>query len=152
MFQSSYDAYLESRVLSATPVELVHLLYRGAIAAVQDARHHLADGRIAERSKAISKACAILTELTAALNHEAGGELAGRLAALYDYMQRRLLEANLQQTDPPLGEVLGLLATLAEAWSEISKPAAQHAVPANPWSQLVPAEPASAYSAGSWSL
>jgi flagellar secretion chaperone FliS len=152
MFGSSHEAYLESRVLSATPLELVHLLYRGAIGAVQDARHHLANGKIAERSRAISKACAILIELTASLNHEDGGELAGRLAALYEYMQRRLLEANLQQADPPLGEVLSLLATLEEAWGEISKPAAEAAVPANPWSQPAPPEPACAYSAGSWSL
>jgi len=152
MFQSAHDAYLESRVLSATPLELVQLLYQGAIGAVQDARHHLADGKIAERSRAISKACGILIELTAALNHEAGGELAGRLAALYDYMQRRLLEANFQQSDPPLGEVLGLLTTLAEAWAEISRPAAPQAVEAGPWSQPMPPEPVCAYSAGSWSL
>jgi flagellar secretion chaperone FliS len=130
----------------------VHLLYRGAIEAVQDARHYLADGKIAERSRAISKACAILIELSATLDHEAGGELAGRLAALYDYMQRRLLEANLQQIDPPLGEVLGLLVTLAEGWGEISKPDAQPAPSANPWTQPVVAETTGAYSAGSWSL
>src|SRR5215471_21082000 len=104
MYQSSHEAFLESRVLSATPLELVHLLYRGAIEAVQDARHELAGGRIVERWRAISRACAILTELSAALNHQTGGELASRLGALYDYMQRRLLEANLQQSDPPLGE------------------------------------------------
>jgi flagellar secretion chaperone FliS len=152
MFQSSYDAYLESRVLSATPLELVHLLYRGAIGAVQDARHHLADGKIAERSRAISKACAILIELSATLDHNAGGELPGRLSALYDYMQRRLLEANLQQSDPPLGEVLSLLVTLAEGWAEISKAAPPTAAQENPWNQPVPSEPACAYGAGSWSL
>jgi flagellar secretion chaperone FliS len=152
MYQSSHDAYLESRVLSATPLELVHLLYRGAIEAVQDARHELAGGRIVERSRAISKAGAILTELSAALNHEAGGELASRLGALYDYMQRKLLEANLQQSDPPLGEVLSLLVTLAEAWAEISKPATEPPSPANPWSHPVPPEAACAYGAGSWSL
>jgi flagellar protein FliS len=153
MFQSSHDAYLESRVLSATPLELVHLLYQGAIGAVQDARHHLADGRIVQRSRAISKASAILAEVSAALNREAGGELAGRLAGLYDYMQRKLLEANLQQSDPPLGEVLSLLATLGDAWAEISKPFTEPPAPASPWSQALPPEPAYAsYGAGSWSL
>jgi flagellar protein FliS len=102
LFQTSYDAYLESRVLSATPLELVHLLYRGAIGAVQDAQHYLAGGKIVEISRAFSKACAILIELSATLDHETGGELAGRLAALFDYMQGRLLEANLQPSNPPL--------------------------------------------------
>jgi flagellar protein FliS len=152
MFQSAHDRYLESRVLSATPLELVRLLYQEAIGAVQDARHHLANGKILERSRAISKAGAILTELATALNHEAGGELAARLAGLYDYMQRKLLEANFQQVDPPLAEVLGLLATLAEAWTEISRPAAPPVTDAGPWNQPLPPEPASAYSAGSWSL
>ena len=152
MFQSAHDAYLESRVLSATPLELVNMLYQGAIGAVQDARHHLAGGKIAERSRAISRACGILMELTAALNHEAGGELGARLAALYDYMQRRLLEANFQQADPPLGEVLGLLTTLAEAWTEISRPAPPPAAEVSPWKQPIMAEQACAYSAGSWSL
>jgi flagellar secretion chaperone FliS len=80
MYQSAHDAYVESRVLSADPLELVQMLYQGAIGAVQDARHHLANGAIAERSRAITKACAILMELAGALDHKAGGELAGRLA------------------------------------------------------------------------
>ena len=155
MFQSAHDAYLESRVLSAGPLELVQLLYQGAIGAVQDARHYLAEGKILERSRAVSKACGILTELTAALNHEAGGELAGRLAGLYDYMQRQLLEANFQQADAPLGEVLGLLATLAEGWAGITQQQQRPEAAVSPWSQaecLVGAETESSCSAGSWSL
>ncbi len=49
----------------------------------------------------------------------AGGELAERLAALYDYMSDRLLYANLHNSQPALDEVAGLLATLREAWAEI---------------------------------
>jgi flagellar secretion chaperone FliS len=155
MFQSAHDAYLESRVLSAEPLELVHMLYQGAISAVQDSRHHLANGRIMERSRAITKACAILTELTVALNREAGGELANRLASLYDYMRRRLLEANFRQSDEPLGEVLGLLATLSEGWVEVSKRQKTPAGARNPWSEApayASAEPEAAYSSESWSL
>jgi flagellar secretion chaperone FliS len=155
MFQSAHDAYLENRVLSAEPLELVHMLYQGAIVAVQDARHHLANGKIMERSRAINKACAILTELTVALNREAGGELAKRLASLYDYMRRKLLEANFRRNDEPLGEVLSLLATLAEAWAEISKRRETPVAASTPWSEA-PAyaggEREAAYSTGSWSL
>jgi flagellar secretion chaperone FliS len=154
MYQSAHDTYLEERVLSASPLELVYLLYQGAIGAVQDARHHLANGNIAERSRAITKACAIVIELSAALNREAGGELAGRLATLYDYMRRKLLEANFRQSDEPLGEVLGLLATLAEGWAEISKPAERPAAAESPWAQtgFAGQEAESAYTAGSWSF
>ncbi|MBV8903998.1 MAG: flagellar export chaperone FliS [Acidobacteriia bacterium] len=154
MYQSAHDAYLESRVLSAGPLELIEMLYQGAIGAVEDARNHLRNGRIAERARAISKACAILGELTASLNHEAGGELPGRLAGLYGYMQRKLLEANFQQSDSQLAEVLRLLSTLSEGWAEISRPPAQ--LPAQTaWSQSqagYAAEQESAYTAGNWSL
>jgi flagellar protein FliS len=151
MYESARDAYLESRVLSATPLELVQLLYQGAIRAVQDARQYLEEGAIAPRSRAISKAHAILTELRHSLNRNEGGELAARLAALYDYMQRRLLEANCQKTDPPLCEVLGLLTTMAEGWTAIAKPAEQSPVSAGPWSQME-GDGSHSYGSSGWSL
>ena len=92
------------------------LLYQACTESVREARHHLAAGDIAARCQSISKAHRILAELTAALDHERGGDLSQRLARLYDYMQRRLLEANMRQDDAPMSEVLGLLSTLAEAW------------------------------------
>src|SRR4051812_36673111 len=94
MWSNAHDAYLESRVESADPVQLVRMLYQGAIGSVREARSHLSKGDIAERSRAISKAHAIVTELLVSLDHERGGEISMRLARLYDYMQRRLLEAN----------------------------------------------------------
>ena len=121
MWNSGHDAYLESRVLTADPIELVNLLYRACTEAVLEARRHLAEGRIAELSRQINQACAILIELAASLDHERGGEISQRLALLYDYMQRRLLEANMQQADAPLADVLGLLATLSEAWVAVQK-------------------------------
>jgi len=153
MFNSSHDTYLESRVLSADPLELVRLLYQGAMGAVQDARNHLAQGRIMERSRSISQACGILIELTASLDFERGGELARRLAALYDYMQKRLLEANLQQADAPLSEVSSLLSTLSEGWEGISKAGEPAAAAASAWSEPVaPQEPETSYSRASWSF
>ena len=62
-----------------------------------------------------------MIELATSLDHERGGEISQRLALLYDYIQRRLLEANLQQSDAPLAEVLGLLSTLSEAWAGVRK-------------------------------
>ena len=152
MWRDAHDAYLESRIGSANPIELVRLLYQGATGAVRDARKHLAARDIAARSRAISRAYAILTELTVSLDHRAGGDLSLRLASLYGYMQRRLLEANFQQADPPLGEVLGLLATLGEAWDGIQNAAERpQEAAADPWTQAPPeAEPACVSSG--WSL
>jgi flagellar protein FliS len=122
MWNSGHDAYLESRVLAADPVELVSLLYQACTQAVREARRHLAAGQIAERSREINKACAIVIELATSLDHERGGEISQRLALLYDYMERRLLQANMQQSDAPLADVLGLLTTLSEAWAGVRQP------------------------------
>ena len=111
-----YQNYLEAEVMSADPVRLVQMLYRGALDAIDDARGYLKAGDIAARSAAVTKAVAILQELIASLNFDAGGELSRNLADLYDYAQKRLLEANVRQTDEPLAEVQRLLAPLLEAW------------------------------------
>jgi flagellar protein FliS len=115
-----YAAYLESQVLSASPLELVHLAYEGAIKAIADAREHLAAGRIQDRARAIAKALDLLIELARGLDFERGGDLSVQLARLYDYMQRRLAEANAKQIAEPLAEVQGLLENLDEAWKTIS--------------------------------
>jgi flagellar protein FliS len=119
MGRTANEAYVESSLLSADPVALVRLCYRNCAEAVRDARRHLANGEIRERSKAISRASGILVKLLATLDRQRGGEIALNLARLYDYMLRRLNEANLRQADEPLAEVLNLLATLTEAWDGV---------------------------------
>ncbi len=149
MWNNGHDAYLESRVLTADPVELVNMLYQACIQAVREARRHLAESRIAERSREINRACEIVIELATSLDHERGGEISQRLALLYDYMQRRLLEANMQQSDAPLADVLGLLSTLSEAWAGIRK-TDEAPVQETPWSQPVAQEAGCGMQA--WSL
>jgi flagellar secretion chaperone FliS len=132
----------------------VRLLYQAALAAVRDARRHLAAGNIRERARAITRAGDILFELAGSLDHERGGEISPRLAHLYDYMQRRLTDANLRQQDQPLTEVLGLLTTLAEAWEGLrqQESAALEAAPVSPWAQAPFQEAAAAGSAHGWSF
>ncbi|WP_118181933.1 flagellar export chaperone FliS [Paraburkholderia phosphatilytica] len=111
---------VETGVMGATPYRLTAMLYQGARKAVAEARLHLANGNIGPRGEAISKAIRIVQSgLQMSLNVEAGGDLAQRLNALYDYMARRLLEANVMQSEAMLVEVDGLLATLEEAWMGI---------------------------------
>jgi flagellar secretion chaperone FliS len=119
MATSAHDTYLESRILAADPLELVRVLYRLAIDNVREARENMEKGDIPARAKAISTASQAIGELHGSLDPAAGGEIARRLAQLYEYMQRRLLEASLRQSVEPLNEVLGLLSTLSEAWQAI---------------------------------
>src|ERR1017187_3394761 len=98
-------SYQESGVMSADPVELVRMLYRGGIDAAEEARQHLREGDIAARSAQITKAAAIIAHLTFSVNRDADPALGANLVELYDYMQRRLLRGNLEQADGPLAEV-----------------------------------------------
>jgi flagellar protein FliS len=123
--QDAYGEYLHSQVLTADPLELVRLLYRAAGDATRCAQLHLAAGRIAERSHQISKAHAILTQLSLSLDHSRGETLSRSLVELYDYMQRRLIEANARQRMEPLVEVENLLSTLAEGWEKVGRTADQ---------------------------
>jgi flagellar protein FliS len=118
---SRLGSYLEQKTLAAGPLELVAMLYAKATSELQEARRQLAAQNIGLRSKAISKTCDIIGELDASLNLEAGGEFAQRLRSLYRYCLVRLLDANMQQADEPLAEVLGLVATLSEGWQSIAK-------------------------------
>jgi flagellar secretion chaperone FliS len=121
---------IETGVMGASPHRLIVLLYQGARQAIAQARMHLQQGQVPERGKAISKAIRIIESgLQQSLNLEVGGEIAGRLHALYSYMARRLLEANIKQSEGMLVEVDGLLSTLEEAWigiaPEVARMAAQ---------------------------
>lgn len=113
------NIYEENRILNASPVDLVRILYNAAVRSVENAREHLRSGDIAARSREIGKAQAILVELTVSLDASKSPEFGERLLALYDYMQTRLTEANLRQEDRPLAEVGGLLGILQEAWSQV---------------------------------
>jgi flagellar secretion chaperone FliS len=136
MPRNAHNAYLESRILSAEPVELICLLYQGAISEVREARRHLQDKNIRARSKSISKVHDILSELTTVLDHKQGGEIAKNLARLYDYMMRRVTEANFKQIDEPLVEMLGLLTTLKEGWDGVLQQQSRPAAPSgNAWAQ-----------------
>jgi flagellar protein FliS len=123
---------VETGVMGASPHRLIVMLYQGARQAIAQARMHLQQGNVPARGDAIGKAIQIVESgLQQSLNLEAGGEIAERLNALYGYMSRRLLEANIKQSEAMLVEVDGLLATLEEAWigiaPEIARMAAQPA-------------------------
>jgi flagellar protein FliS len=114
------QAYLETRILSADPVELVSILYEHAAISVQDARQSLAAGDVPGRARAVTKAIAIVGELEGSLNREQGGDIAVNLGRLYPYMRERLTHANITKTDEPLAEVEALLRTLGDGWKEIA--------------------------------
>jgi len=148
------DAYLESRVLSADPMELVRILYQAALDSVRNARRLLAAGEVAGRCRAITKATAILGELEASLDHHTGGSISRSLAELYQYMRAKLVDASFQKSDAALAEVQSLLVTLAEAWNGVAAapaPAAPEVPVRAAWLNAAIDEPAGELAAHSWS-
>ena len=117
-----------SAVLDADPHRLISLMLAGARERMRRAAACMASGNLARKGEAILEASTIVGHLDSSLNHEAGGELAGNLSALYEYIQRRLLEANLNNDVGPLTECDGLLADIESAWNAIAP--SQAATPA----------------------
>ena len=113
---------VETGVASASPQRLVIMLYDGALKSIYAAKAAILRGDTASKGAAVSKAISIIDEgLRAALDPDAGGEIAGNLAALYDYIASRLLHANLKNDQDALDECARLLAELRGAWEELEQ-------------------------------
>ena len=114
---------------SASPHQLIEMLFDGACARLKKAAGCIAHGDIKGRSVAITETVSIVSGLQASLDLEDGGDLAENLDALYDYMQRRLFRANADNDADAVEEVLDLIGTLHQAWHAISEDVAplQHA-------------------------
>ena len=111
---------VESATMSASPHQLIVMLFDGAQSSIRAARIHMQAGNVAEKGKAISKALDIVNNgLLAALDTDKGGEIAERLGALYDYVVRLLLAANLHNDQESLDQAENLLNDIASAWREI---------------------------------
>lgn len=116
--------YRANAILTASPGQLVLMLYDGALKALHLAREAFTQDesdprRIAAINEQLLKAQAILQELQSGLNLEAGGEFARTMFRLYDYHHRRLLEANLRKQVEPVVEVERLVRELRDAWAQM---------------------------------
>lgn len=111
---------LETGVIAASPHQLIQMLYEGAELAVRMAIRHMNERDLPKKSAAISKASIIILEgLRVALDTRKGGDIALQLDALYEYMNKQLMQAHVHNQVAPLEEVLGLLRELHEAWRQI---------------------------------
>ena len=112
----------ETGVAAADPHKLIMMLFEGAQLAIADARKHMERRNVAARGESISKAISIIDSgLRASLDMKVGGELAGRLSSLYEYMVQRLLWANFKVDIEALDEVSRLLGEIGGAWAQIGR-------------------------------
>ena len=125
--QSALKQYAQvgahSGIVYANPHQLVQMLLSGALDRVAMAKGHMMRAEIGQKAECISRSIAIIDGLRMSLNKDMGGELARNLDDLYDYMARKLLEANSQDKPKLLDEVSSLLAEIKDAWDAIPESA-----------------------------
>ncbi|WDS36843.1 flagellar export chaperone FliS [Pseudoxanthomonas sp.] len=114
---------VSSAALGEDPHRLISLMLDGACKRIRLARACMERRDIPGKGKAIADACAIVSHLNASLDHQQGGDIAGRLSDLYSYAMRRLTEANMHNDGAALDEVSGLLEEIAGAWNAIPQSA-----------------------------
>ena len=110
--------YQQNQILSASPEQILVMLYDGAIRFTRQAMMGIEDNRSAMKAEGISRAMAIITEFANTLDHEIGGDIATELDALYSFMIRELTQANLKNDMDKLRVVEGLLVDLRQTWVE----------------------------------
>jgi len=121
MGANPYSQYKKAAIQTASQGKLILMMYDGAIKFINIALENIPLKKYDIVNKNIIKAQDIITELMLALNIEVGGEIARNLYSLYDYMNRRLVEANIKKNSEIAQEVLRLLSELKEAWDTVIK-------------------------------
>lgn len=112
----------------ASPYRIVQMLLAGALERLAQARSAIEQEKFSQRGELIGKTIAIIQQLQASLDMEAGGEVSANLENLYDFMVRELMLANSENSSERLEGVSRLLRDIKESWDAI--PAGQQAVPA----------------------
>jgi flagellar biosynthetic protein FliS len=115
----AYRDYIESKILSAHPVEIVHLLYQVAIDNLNAAIACLHTGDTFGRSRAVSKVQKAVYELMFALDPTVTAPFTRGLAELYDYVQRELIAGHTRRSERSFQHALGVLTTLSKGWSGV---------------------------------
>ena len=123
LMDNAYSKYKENAVFTASPEELTLMLYNALIKFIMQAQKAIEDKDIARAHNSIVRAEDILTEFKASLDKSY--EVSISLELLYDYMLRRLIEANINKDSQTLEEVLGFAKELRDTWAQAMKIAKQ---------------------------
>jgi len=112
-------AGVHAEVMEADPHRLIQMLMEGALERISIAKGAMQQKNIALKGDRISSAISIIEGLRGSLNMEAGGDISANLESMYDYMTRRLMEANLKDDVEMLDEVADLMRKIKSGWDEI---------------------------------
>ncbi len=115
----------------ASPVQLVVMLYDGAIRFMENGRFAMEGGDLHRQNDQIQRAQKIIFELMATLNMEKGGEISRNLMSLYTFIIEQLLNANVEDRTEPIDQALKIVRELREGWVEIERMTRMGEVPAD---------------------
>ncbi|MBT8147033.1 MAG: flagellar export chaperone FliS [Gammaproteobacteria bacterium] len=110
---------VETRVSSSDPHSLVAMLFDGLLEKLARASGAITRGNVSEKGEALGAGIKIIDGLRASLDYEKGGEIASNLGAMYDYMERRLLEASTKSDAAIVAEVVSLVKQVKDGWDAI---------------------------------
>lgn len=110
---------VQTGIMNASPYRLIQMLLEGALDKIAQAKGHLQRENVKEKGEAISTAVSIIGGLRESLDKSSGGQIAENLDNLYEYISKRLLEANINSDVAILNEVYELLIEIKSAWDAI---------------------------------
>ena len=119
MQSKAYNAYKQNSVTTASPGELTLMLYNGCIKFLGKAKVAIEEKKIAERNHNLQRSQAIIAELMSTLNMDM--DISKQMLPLYEYMNRRLVEANINNDVAIIEEVEGLVTEFRDTWKEVLK-------------------------------
>lgn len=115
----AYNQYKENSIFTSTPEELTLMLYNGLVKFIMQAQMAIEEKQIEKTNNSILRAQDIITELQSTLDTKY--EVSKGLTLLYDYMNRRLIDANISKDIKVLDEVLGYATELRDTWAQAMK-------------------------------
>lgn len=116
---NAFNAYKQNSVTTASPGELTLMLYNGCLKFLGKAKVAMEQKDIQEKNHNIQRSQAIIVELMSTLNMDI--EISKQMLPLYDYMNRRLVEANIKNDPAIIEEVEGLVTEFRDTWKEVIK-------------------------------
>lgn len=143
MQSSAMDSYLETQVMTAAPQELHLMLIEAAIRFIERARHHRRAKQDEQASDALARAQQIVTELLAGLNRQLDSKLTKKVAAVYLFVFRSLIDAHLKGDDKKLQGALKVLEIERETWRQLCKKLDSTDQSQNPCAEVPLSEPTS---------
>ena len=115
----AYNQYKENSILTSTPEELTLMLFNGIVKFIMQSQLAIEENQLEKANNAILRAQDIITELQSTLDTRY--EISKSMALLYDYMQRRLIDANVSKDSKVLDEVLSYATELRDTWVQATK-------------------------------